>query len=120
MEPIISEGVRILRPYECRHLIGGIPMLDDKTMFKTLLYTGMRYKDCKRLKKHPEWFNGDGIKIPSLKMRIRQGGRLVRLNDAGKTLIPLYLGQGKSLPPCRLWRQCLHHWADNASVDPVE
>ena len=52
MMPILKQNVRILRPSECKKIMEQIPKLEHETMFKTLLYSGMRYIEAKRLYEH--------------------------------------------------------------------
>ena len=67
MEPIIKEvegvkqKVRILRPSEAKLLIQHIPKFDYQGIFKALLYSVMRYAECQRLQKNPQWFDASFI-----------------------------------------------------------
>ena len=123
MEPIlkISDGVkqrvRILRPSEIKLLLEkGIQKYHHKVMFKALLYSGMRYAECKRLKEHPEWFDGNFIHTPNLKKKSRQKDRWIHLNPAGREIISNYLQLKESLPATNVWWENLRRWATNCGL----
>ena len=131
MIPIIKQGTRILRPSECRKILDQIPKLEHETMFKMLLYSGMRYVEAKRLYDHDNkcpknerWFDRESgfIKLGKMavkKERIVQKERWVRLNMAGKTVVPYFLNLPKNLPSNVTWRENLRRWARHVDLDPI-
>ena len=77
--PILKNGIRILRPGECKMLMAAIPKPEYKVMFQALLYSGMRYVETQRLKKHPEWFDGSFIRISYGEGHLKEKSRFKRL-----------------------------------------
>ena len=108
-----------------------IPKLEHETMFKMLLYTGMRYIEAKRLYDHDNkcpknerWFDREtGFiklgKMAVMKEKIVQKERWVRLNMAGKMIVPYFLNLPKNLPSNVTWRENLRRWAKKIDLDPV-
>ncbi|RLF58608.1 MAG: site-specific integrase [Thermoplasmata archaeon] len=118
--PILRNGVRILRPSEFRLIVDQIKP-DYQIMFKTLLLTGMRFVEAKRFQNHPEWFDGDFINLPSsamLKKKAKMSERSIRLNNLGRTLIPIFLNLQRDLPTRVSWREDLRRWAINVGLEP--
>ena len=125
MKPIIKEGVRILRPFEAKLLIEkGIPPFKNQfkyqLLFKSLLFSGTRYAECKRLKDNPEWFDGDFILLFSTKIKATQKERWVRLTPRGKEIIQQYLKSDFKLPHNITWNENLKRWAKDAGLDEPE
>ena len=122
LSPILKSGIRILRPGECKMLMAAIPKPEYKVMFQALLYSGMRYVEAQRLKKNPQWFDGNFIKISfgegHHKEKSRFKERWVRLNPVGKMAIQSYLMIDKGLPSNVTWRENLRRWAKDASINP--
>jgi integrase len=119
LKAIIKEKVRILRPHEAKMIIEqGIPKFQHQLLFKSLLYTGARYIEVQRLKENPEWFDGDFIKLPSLKKKARQKERWIRLNPRGKEIISSYVNSEYSLPTKVTWRENLRRWASSCNLSP--
>jgi integrase len=121
MSDIIRGKVRILRPSEYIKLVKNIPKREYQILFNTLLFTGMRYIECQRFKKHPEWFDGNFINLPEeavKKMKRKQRERSVRLTPLGKQLIPFYLDLDISFPALQNWRDNLQRWATYADISP--
>lgn len=114
-----TQEIRILRPSEATALIKVIPKGYHGTMFKALLYTGMRYTELQVFKEHREWFDGSFIKVPSTKCGVRLNERWVRLNPVGKSVISDYLKLKECLPTLISWRYNLKRWSVLAGLDPV-
>jgi len=118
MNPIVKEGVRIFRPFEAKALIDkGIPTFKHQLLFKSLLFSGTRYAECKRLKENPEWFDGDFIMLFSTKVKATQKERWVRLNPRGKEVIQQYIKSDFKLPHNITWNENLKRWATKAGLD---
>ena len=118
--PILRNGVRILRPQEFRLIVDNIKP-DYQIMFKTLLLTGMRYVEAKRFQIHTDWFDGDFINLPNsamLKQKAKMRERSIRLNNLGRTLMPLFLNLERGLPSRVSWREDLRRWASNVGLKP--
>jgi len=119
MQAIIKEKVRIFRPFEAKLFMEkGIPKFEHQIGFKALLYTGMRYIECQRLKDNPSWFDGNFIKLPSLKVKARQKERWIRLNPRGKEIVSSYINSKGILPTKATWRENLRRWAININLEP--
>lgn len=119
--PLIKQGTRILRPYEYKLLVDGIPHQYHKTMLNTSLLTGMRYVELQRFQNHPEWFEGEFIHISEYaqkKVKRRQLSRTVRLNPLGRQIIPYFLDLDKKLPVAETWKTNLRRWASNVGLNP--
>lgn len=120
MDPILKSNIRVLRPGECKLLMAAIPKPEYKVMFQALLYSGMRYIEAQRLKKYPQWFDGNFIKLEVgeavLKEKIRYNERWVRLNPVGKMAIQSFLMIDKGLPSNVTWRENLKRWAAEARI----
>jgi len=119
MKPIIINKVRILRPSEANKLIDAIKKDYHKTMFKALLFTGMRYIEMQRFQKHPEWFDGNFIHLPReavKKAKRKQKERWIRLNPRGKEIIEAFLKLDKPLPSWQAWGANLRRWAEKAGI----
>lgn len=131
MIPILKQGTRILRPSECKKILDQIPKLEHETQFKMLLYSGMRYIEAKRLYDHEKkcpknerWFDRESgfIKLGKMavkKEKVVQKERWVRLNMAGKTVVPYFLNLPKNLPSNVTWRENLRRWARQVGLDPI-
>jgi len=128
-DPIVKQGVRILRPCEATALIDTIPKHHHGVMFKALLYSGMRYVEMQRLQEHPEWLTGSFIHLPEVatkqgRKKSRDGRqtrsqveRWVRLNPVGLEVIKQYLKLGEQLPGrYQSWRDNLVRWAEHAGI----
>jgi len=103
-------------------LMATIPKPEYKVMFQALLYSGTRYVEMQRLKTHPEWFDGNFIKLDVgeavMKEKIRFNERWVRLNPVGKMAVQSYLMIDKGLPSNVTWRENLRRWAKDAHISP--
>lgn len=112
-------NVRIFRPYECKRFIEAIPKPEYKTMFQTLLYTGMRYIEVQRLYKKPEWFDGTFIYLPreaDKKKKRTQRERTVILNPQGRMAVALFLRLKNNLPSWQAWHENMRRWAVQANL----
>lgn len=116
MKPIIKKGTRILRPVEANQLISAIKKQEHKVCFKTLLYTGMRYEECKSLYNHPEWFDGKFIHLLSTKKKATQDARWIRLNPLGQMVVEFYLSLDRGLPSRVTWYENLQRWSMHAGI----
>ena len=118
MNPIIKQGVRILRPFEAKQLIDkGIVVFKNQLLFKTLLHTGTRYAEGQRIKEHPEWFDGNFIHLPSMKVKAKQKERWIRLSPQGREIVRQYLHLEYKLPTNITWNENLKRWASMAGLD---
>jgi len=137
--PILKQSqhgqVRIFRPYEIERILNyGCLKLEHKTMFRSLLYTGMRYVEMQRFQKHPNWYSpSDGfIHLPSWiiyknkvelgasrKAKRKQSDRWVRLNNQGKQVIEYFVSLDKKMPDYNGWNANLKCWCRRAEIDPV-
>ncbi len=118
--PILRNGVRILRPVEYKLMVQNLKS-DYQIMFKALLFTGMRYIEAQRFQCNPKWFDNDFINLPSaaiLKLKVKQRERAIRLNPIGKTIVPLFLDLDKKLPSRISWQEDLKRWAINENLTP--
>jgi len=118
--PLYKNKTRIFRPNETRQIIENIPKVEHKTMFKALLFSGMRHIEMQRFQKHPEWFNGTNIYLPVLaqkKKKRKQKDRTVHLSAAGKEVIYAFINLKKRLPNYSAWDENLKRWGKKAGVE---
>jgi len=123
LKPLSRQKTRILRPWECRALISAIPKNDYKTMFKMLLFSGMRYVEGQRFQDHPEWFDGIFIHLPILAMKKKkrkQRERTVHLSAAGKEVMYAFTNMKRPIPGYTSWIEDLERWAGLADISTVE
>lgn len=116
MKPIIKNGTRILRPGEVNQLLPSIKKQEHKICFKTLLFTGMRYEECRMLHSNPGWLDGMFIHLPSTKKKATQEARWIRLNPLGQTVVEFYLSLNKGLPSRISWYENLKRWSTIAGI----
>jgi hypothetical protein len=119
----MRQGVRILRLYECKVLIENIPKQEFKSMFRGLLFSGMRYIDMQRFQKHPSWFDSEFINLPkeSVHKQLRtQLERSVRLNPIGRMAIEHFLQCKILLPSYQSWNANLACWGFHAGLHGAE
>jgi len=121
-KPILKVGnTRILRPYEAKQLINAIPKEEQRDKFEALLYSGMRYVECKRLLENPQWFDGEHIHLSKSaikKDKIKFKERYVHLNPIGRRIIKAYLKCESSLPSYAVWTENLKRWASIGNIEP--
>lgn len=120
--PLYKHGTCIFLPCEARALINAIPKVEYKTMFKALLFSGMRYVEMQRFQQHPEWFNGTHIYLPPIaqrKKKRKQKDRTVHLSAAGKEVIYAFINLKKKLPNYSSWTENLYRWCDKAGIQVV-
>jgi integrase len=121
-EPIRKFGVRVLRADEYQLLRQGGSSESERTQMDALLYTGMRYIEAQRFQENPAWFNPDGfVFLPReaiFKSKRHQLERWVKLNEIGKSILPLFL-KGKKLPSWQVWADRLKRAAIRVEFDPV-
>lgn len=121
--PIMRMGVRILRPGECKGLIDAIPKKEYKTLFRALLFSGMRYIEMKRFHKYPSWFDGEFIHLPkesTLKHKRTQLERSVRLTPVGRIAIEHFLDSKIILPSYQSWVSNIACWSYRAKLKGAE
>ena len=124
MKPILKGGIRILRPQEYEAIREAIPKMHHQIILDTVLFTGMRWIELERLKKHPDWYDPRGgyIYLPpeaSQKKKRTMRERYVYLSSRGKAIIPLFLKLDKDIPRRVTWRENLIRWAKYSGIDPV-
>jgi len=121
--PIMRKGVRILRPGECKAVIDNIPKKEYRSMFRGLLFTGMRYIEMQRFQKHPSWYDGEFIHLPEEsvhKHKRKQLERSVRLNPIGRMAIEHFLDIKIPLPSYQSWNRNVACWAWHAQLNKAE
>ena len=120
--PIIKNRVRILRPGEYKAIENEVLKMHHRVMLQSLLFTGMRFIELKRLQQNPKWFEGDFIKITVglgiKKNQIRMKERWVCLNPLGKMAVTNFLMLKEDLPTNQTWRENLRRWAESAGIEP--
>ena len=121
--PIVKNKVRILRPIEYKLIESEVLKLHHRIMLQTLLFTGMRYIECKRLQHNPKWFDGDFVKISFgegiNKQQIRTKERWIRLNPLGKMAVTNYLNLKEELPSNQTWRENMIRWGEAAGIETI-
>ena len=113
---------RILRADEYDVLKRGAKNIENQTNLDACLLLGARYEECRDIQKHPEWFDGDFINLPSEaqhKVKRIQKERWIRLSSIGKTIIPYFLKNKRRLPSVQSWDENLIRWAKRAGLNPV-
>jgi hypothetical protein len=123
LTPIVKNGIRIFRPNEVDALIKAIPKIDHKDKFEALLYTGCRYNELRWLWKHfhakPEnAFNGNTIKMISLKPEAVHADRYIHLNNNGIRAVDHFLRSKRNLPAHPGWDENLLRWSKKAKINP--
>lgn len=123
LTPIIKKGVRVLRPSECKDLVAAIPKMEMKTIFRCLLFTGMRYVELKRFQKHPSWFDGNFINLPKdavHKHKRVQLERSIRLNPIGRMAVEHFIQVKRPIPSYQSWSSNLACWSYHANLTNSE
>ncbi|AIY90046.1 hypothetical protein [Geoglobus acetivorans] len=117
--PSHKRPFRILRPIEYELLKQGARKKENQLNLDVLLLTGLRYEEARRLQQNPEWFDGNFIRIPEMKVtrQRRQRQRWVRLSLIGKTILPFFF-DSRPLPDPHVWKENLVRWAERANLDP--
>ena len=121
-EPIMLNGVRILRPDEYERIRSVVPKPQYKIMLQTLLYTGMRYIETQRFHKHKGWYRGEFIHLPKEavhKNKRTQLERYVRLNEQGRMAVEQFLYCKNNLPTVQAWGQNMKRWAKYGNLRPL-
>ena len=116
---LTKKGVRIFRPDELQKLIKAIPRSLDLIRFETALYTGARFVELQKLKKHPEFFTGNSIRMTTKKTKAISDERYIQLNERGCRAVKQFLEQKKRLPAREGWNASLKRWCKYAGVDPT-
>ncbi len=120
-EPILSSGVRILRPREYELIREAIKTEDNRTKLDALLLTGLRYSEAQRFQERMEWFDGNSIHLPemvTINSRRKQKERWVRLSPRCIAALT-HLFEARKLPSWRGWTLNLKRWAVTAGIDPI-
>lgn len=121
--PVMRTGVRILRPSECKRLIESIPKNDYKTIYRAMLFSGMRFIELQRFQKHPSWFDSEFINLPKdavHKHKRTQLERSVRLNPIGRMAIEHFLQVKLVMPSYQSWNKNLSRWGFHAELHGSE
>lgn len=116
-------GVRILRPDECKRLINVIPKQDYKTIYRAMLFSGMRFVELQRFQKHPSWFDSEFVNLPHdavHKHKRTQLERSVRLNPIGRMAIEHFLKLKIHMPSYQSWNKNLARWGFHAELHGSE
>jgi hypothetical protein len=119
--PILKGGVRVLRPREYEALREGSKKLENQVKLDTLLLTGLRYVEARRLHEHPEWFDGKFTHLPESavrKAKRKQRERWVRLNPMAAGILPFFF-KAEPLPSWKAWTLNLRRWATRAGLVPA-
>jgi integrase len=118
MNPILKNGVRILRPSEIKAITDSIPKMDHKDKLEALLYTGCRYTELQWLYTHQDAFQRTTILMPSTKPEARHKERYIRLNANGIRAVTYFLRSKTNLPAHAGWDENLIRWCSKAGILP--
>jgi len=118
---IYKGNIRILTPSEYDAIRKQCNTQDYRTILDTMLLTGMRYVELKRLRSHPEWFDDTRcvIRLPAEASRKKKRTipeRYVFLSSRAMAIVPYFFEIKKPLPAIQNWRRNLKIWADKAGV----
>jgi integrase len=116
---LTKKGVRIFRPAELQKLMKAIPRSLDLIRFETALYTGARFVELQLLKKHPEFFTGNAIRMTTKKGKAISDERYIKLNERGCRAVKQFLEQKKRMPAREGWNASLKRWCKYAGIDPT-
>jgi len=117
---LVSGNVRVLKPWEIRMILSVIPKNDYRTIFKALLYSGMRYIEMQRLQENTKWFNGSCIHLSKEAMRkkkMKLKERDVHLSPVGREVISAFISINTKVPKYSAWTEDLVRWATKAGLD---
>ena len=81
----------------------------------------MRYVEAEKLQDNPDWFDGHFINLPkgtSLKVKAKFDERTIRLSDAGRRVLPLFLKPEAKLPIRNTWDYILKQRAEATNLKP--
>ena len=115
-----TTDVRVFRPSEVKILLRAIKSETQRIKFEVLLYTGMRYIECKRLLENPHWFDGEQIHLTKKairKKKIKVKERYIHLNPMGRMVVRAYLSNKKPLPSYVTWTENLQRWTKKAGLN---
>jgi integrase len=110
--------VRIFRPSEVID-IRSMMKISDRTAFDMCLLLGARYEECRRIQTHPEWFDGNFVRIEEHKTKRVSPRRAIRLSNRGKNLIEYFFDLDKPLPCVQGWNEKLQRWARLSGIDDI-
>lgn len=121
--PILKNGVRIFTPIEYG-VFRKVLKPEQQILTDSLLLTGMRYEELRRLREHEDWLDDDVIRLPSWadkKAKRKQRGRDIRLSYRGRAVLPnLFLIK---IPTRSSFDHSLKRWAWRAysgyGLDPT-
>ena len=117
---LFQNKVRILRPNEFELLLTGIKKNYQKAIINTMLFTGMRYTELKRLQEYPEWFDGNIINIPLFDYGFSrtQLKRTVRLNAHGIKWTTDFIDLVRKAPSYQTVSENLQRWTKRVKLNP--
>ena len=127
-QPIIKNGIRILRPKEYDALLDTIYRKNLKYKYReiinALLYTGMRYVELQRFQKHPEWFDKKtrSIYLPpeaSRKKKRTMKERYVYLSTQGITHVENFIFYVDKTPLRETLDNLLTFWGKKAGLGRI-
>ncbi len=121
LEKIFTKaGVRILSPQDIDQLISHIDKPYHQTIFRVLLFSGMRYVELERLYANPEWYQ---IKRRHIHLPEEAQRKVKRV--APERYIPVapaiqgeinYFFRNKRPPHHKVWNENLKRWARKSGI----
>lgn len=112
-----KQQIAVLKPVEVINLLNVIPKYAHKVMTKTLIYSGMRYIETRRLQDNPQWFNGQFIDMYAGKPKAQMNQRYVHLNPQGREIIGAFVNLEQHLPAYSTFGENIKRWASKANID---
>jgi len=112
--------IRIFRPREFAALLRGCNKVEYQTILETLLYTGCRYEELKRVQQNPDWFDGEYLHMPYdavHKEKRTQYERWIRLNQQGRMALKYFLRIKKPVPTHQSWSMNMKRWARHVGME---
>ena len=121
MEVILKNGVRIFTPQEYEALRGAVRKDSSRVVLEALLFTGMRYVELQRLKKHREWLLRERacIHLPAdaqRKPRRRWRERFVYLTPQGLAAVERLFSRNVKIPRREAFNTSIRSWAEKAGI----
>ena len=121
MTKIKKNGIRILLPSEYESLLASIPKLHHQLLIKTMLLTGMRFREIKRLHENPKWYDKRGFiflnKEGQKKKKARFKERYVKLSILGNEVVSTFINTKMTIPSRVSLNEDLGRWGKNAGLD---
>ncbi len=116
--------LRILYPEEVLAIINvlekqGKSAKDDLTNFKMLLLLGCRYVEAQYIQLNPKCYDKEGrnVRISTLKVRVKNKTRNIKLSNMGVNEIGHFFNTDKNLPEQHTFDKKLKRWAILAKLD---